>query len=117
MGDGMSDGGEIRSVLALGREPFIAGFALAGLPTLEAADADAAAARLRDLRERGDVGVVLIQQALYGALPEEAMRELAREALPVLVPYPEPSWARPVSPEERVIELLRRAIGYRVRLT
>lgn len=104
-------------MLALGREPFLAGFALAGLPTLEAEDAAQAAARLRDLREEGDVGVVLVQQELYGALPEEAMRDLERAALPVVVPYPEPSWARPVSPEEHIVELLRRAIGYRVRLT
>lgn len=113
----MSHEGEARSVIVIGREPFLAGFALAGLPTLEAADGAEAAALLRDLRAQDTAGVVLIQQALHGALPDEATRELERGALPIVVPYPEPSWARPVSPEEHIIELLRRAIGYRVRLT
>jgi hypothetical protein len=33
-----------------------------------------------------------------------------------VVPFPGPAWEKLAPAEERVIELLRRAIGYRVRL-
>ena len=42
---------------------------------------------------------------------------LARQPLPIIVSVPLPTWAAPAaSPEAFIAELLRRAIGYRVRL-
>ena len=94
-----------------------AGFRLAGLAPDEAADASQGAARLASLLDLPDAGVVLIQDDFYSALPESVRRTLARRSLPLIVPFPAPSWAPPAEgPEALIAELLRQAIGYRVRL-
>lgn len=92
------------------------GFALAGLATTVAEGGEEAAARIAAIRRAGEAGVLLVDQALYDALPEEALRDLAAEPLPMVVPFPGPVWVRRPPAEEYIVELLRRAIGYRVRL-
>lgn len=61
-------------------------------------------------------GVILIQSDLYDAADGPLLRRLEKQALPVLLPFPGPRWKERPSPDEYVVELLRRAIGYRVRL-
>ena len=63
-----------------------------------------------------DTGVVLLQEEIYDGLPEDVRGRLDRSARPFVVPFPGPVWEKVAPAEERVIELLRRAIGYRVRL-
>jgi vacuolar-type H+-ATPase subunit F/Vma7 len=76
------------------------GFWLAGLPVAEA----------RDRREAGDViaadpgALWLVQEALDPDLPHL-----------LVVPFPDPRW-EDAHGDDRVLEILRRAIGYRVRL-
>ncbi|MBL8988268.1 MAG: hypothetical protein JNJ80_18495 [Gemmatimonadetes bacterium] len=93
-----------------------AGFALAGLvaePVSEAADPSPPIAALL---ARGELGVLLIEESIYESLPAELRVRLDRSARPVVVPFPGPAWSGARSAEDRVVELLRRAIGYRVRL-
>lgn len=92
------------------------GFRLAGLEPIEARPGIEGTTRLADLRSRPEVGVVLLEESLYDGLSELELRALEREARPLVVPFPGPVWAPPPSPEEYVVELLRRAIGYRVKL-
>lgn len=92
------------------------GFALASLPHLPARTGEEAAARLAELRERPGIGVVLIEEPLYEAMGEETLRSLSTAALPMVVPFPAPVWIERPPAEEYIVELLRRAIGYRVRL-
>lgn len=99
------------------RPEIAAGFALAGLRADETATPDAGAARVRDLLSQPDAGVVLVEDALYDALPDELRRQIARRPLPLLVPFPGPAWAgRPEEAEAYIVELLRQVIGYRVKL-
>jgi vacuolar-type H+-ATPase subunit F/Vma7 len=93
-----------------------AGFELAGLPVHEASSAEQAAERLRALLSQEEIGVLLVDERLHRQLSEELRRELARRALPMIVPFPGPSWAERRDPDAYVLELLRQAIGYRVRL-
>jgi vacuolar-type H+-ATPase subunit F/Vma7 len=100
------------------RHPAAVGFALAGVSCIEAADGAAAAAAIGALR-RGPAGggVILIEDALADALPMALRRQLARDALPILMPFPAPALAvRARAPDEELLLLLRQAIGYRVRL-
>lgn len=92
------------------------GFALASLPHVLAETGGEAAARLAELRERPEVGVVLIEEPLYEAMPEETLRSLSASPVPMVVPFPGPVWIERPPAEEYIVELLRRAIGYRVRL-
>ena len=99
------------------RPELASAFALAGLPCLEAGDAEEAAVRLRSLLDAQGSAVVLVQEDLYAHLPEELRREAARRSLPMVVPFPGPSWTEEAeAAEARIIEILRQAIGYRVRL-
>jgi len=104
-------------VRALCRPGIAAGFRLAGLDAVEARDASEGAKRLLDLLEDADTGVVLLQEDFHDALSAAERRALARRALPLIVPFPVPTRVPPAEGSGAFIaELLRQAIGYRVRL-
>ena len=62
------------------------------------------------------VGVVLLEETIHDALPDDLRRAVERSVRPVVVPFPSAVRTAPESAEDRIVELLRRAIGYRVRL-
>lgn len=97
-----------RPVLAPGLE-------LAGLGVTRAVDAAATAAALKRFAADGEVGVVLVDGGLYAQLPLELRGRLDRQALPVVAPLPPPAWDAKGEAEAYVLEILRKAIGYRVR--
>jgi vacuolar-type H+-ATPase subunit F/Vma7 len=98
------------------RPGLAAGFALAGLQADSLGPGEGIEAVFAGFAQRPEIGVVLLQDEIYDALPDDLRARLDRSAHPVVVPFPGPAWeARPPA-EERVIELLRRAIGYRVKL-
>jgi vacuolar-type H+-ATPase subunit F/Vma7 len=104
-------------VVAVGEFPLISGFALAGIPVVEAESRDEAAARLADLVNHDDVGVVFADHAVVDALPEPIRRRLSRQSTPVLLSLPDPDWSAAVETQSNeILDLLQRAIGYRVRL-
>lgn len=92
------------------------GFVLAGMAPVVAVPGPEGTGRLERLREDPATGVVLVEETIYGALPEEVRGSLQRRAVPIVVPFPGPTWAAPTAPEEYIVELLRRAIGYRVKV-
>jgi vacuolar-type H+-ATPase subunit F/Vma7 len=106
-----------RAVRVLGDPAVASGFRLAGLAPVEAAGAGEGASRLERMLADADAGVVLVQEDFYAGLSGAAQRALARRPIPMVVPYPAPTWAPPArGPEAFIAELLRQAIGYRVKL-
>lgn len=103
------------SVRVLCRPLLAPGLELAGLAVTRAVDAVSAAAALKRLAADGEVGVVLVDGGLYAQLPAELKSRLDRQALPVVAPFPPPSWDEKGEAEAYVLEILRQAIGYRVR--
>lgn len=105
-------------ITAICRHPAALGLGLAGVRCIEATDADRAAdaiAALADTPAKG--GVILIEQSLHDALPRALRRNLAREGLPILMPFPGPALeGGGPAPEAELLEILRRSIGYRLRL-
>jgi vacuolar-type H+-ATPase subunit F/Vma7 len=93
-----------------------AGFALAGVPVFEAADGADAARQIDHLADAMNTGVVIIDEPLYDDLPDEVRRNLRRSPLPVVIPVPGPDWTTETTAHEYIVEILRRAIGYRVKL-
>ena len=94
-----------------------AGFAVAGLTPVQARDGPAAVMRLAELMREPAVGVILIEDRLYHSLPGDLLAQFARRPLPIVVPFPGPRWAADLGDAEAyIVELLRRAIGYRVKL-
>lgn len=97
--------------------PQAAGFRLAGLPVDEARSAAEAARLLDRYAAMPDTGVVLVQQDWFDALPELQRRALERVPVPVIVPVPVASWSEVHgAAESYILDVLQRAIGYRVRL-
>jgi len=93
------------------------GFLIAGLDVVEVGDQEEGARRLTALMEQPKVGVVLMEDDLYEGLGEELVRDLGRRVLPMVVPFPGPGRRGSLTgPEEYIVEMLRQAIGYRVRL-
>ena len=103
----------VRVVCAPGVMP---GFALAGVAGEPVSREAEVVPVLQEVMRRRDVGVVLLQEDLYESLPSDIRAKVDRSAAPVVVPFPGPAWTGMATAEERVIELLRRAIGYRVKL-
>lgn len=98
------------------RPSLIPGFALAGIASWPASTPEETEQALVAQRTRGNLGVILVEEALYDDLAAELRVRLERWIAPMVVPFPGPAWAEAGSAEARVVELLRRAIGYRVRL-
>ena len=93
-----------------------AGFVLAGVPVFPEAGAAAAARRIQLLMSESDVGVVMIEEALYRDLPEDLKRVIRHQAIPVIIPIPGPGWGVESTAHDYIVDILRRAIGYQVRL-
>ncbi len=94
------------------RPELVAGFRLAGVAPLEAVHAAEAAVLLRSAAAHRDTGVILVQDDLLAGAPAHPPG-----ALPMVVPFPGPKSLESMeSPAAYVAEILRRAIGYRVRL-
>jgi len=93
------------------------GFGLSGIAPIEAANGEEAARALDILANApAHGGVIFIESSLYEALPPGKRRQIRREGTPILMPFPSPSIERGVAPEQELLEVLRRAVGYRVRL-
>ena len=91
------------------------GFELAGVAVDRADDGDAAADEVRRLAEDPAVGVVLVEEHLHRALPEDLVSRMDRQGLPIVASFPSPSWDGRSVAEDYVLEILRQAVGYRVR--
>lgn len=97
------------------RPELAAGFALAGVDVTRARDALAAAEAIARATADADVGMVLVDQSLYEGIPRELRTRWDRHAVALIVPIPSPSWERAGAAEAYILEILRQAIGYRVR--
>ena len=92
-----------------------AGFELAGLAVIRVNDVVAATEEVRRCASDSEVGIVLVDEILYRALPRDLRTRLDRQALPVIAPVPAPRWDERSEAEAYILEILRQAIGYRVR--
>ena len=92
------------------------GFALSGIAPIEAANGAEAADALDALASTSaHGGVIFIESTLYDALPAAKRRQIRRDGLPILMPFPSPTRGE-LAPEHELLEVLRRAVGYRMRL-
>lgn len=105
-------------IAAVCRRPAALGLGLAGLACQEVVDADAAAAAVAALASAPEAhGLILIERELHDALPAALRRQLRRDGLPILMPFPGPALGAAGAPaDDELVEVLRRSIGYRLRL-
>lgn len=92
------------------------GFRLAGVRPHVADSREGAARLLDEMVREGGWGVILVQEDLMPEVLSTSWRR-STTGLPIVVPFPAPRRERPVGEAEAyVAELLRQAVGYRVRL-
>jgi vacuolar-type H+-ATPase subunit F/Vma7 len=99
------------------RPALAAGFGLAGVRVTALTPGVDPGAGLEQAVREPDLGLLLVEEPLYDLAPVEVRARLDRLTRPVVVPFPGAAWDRGRPAEERMVELLRRAIGYRVRLS
>ncbi len=97
------------------RPAIAAGFRLAGVPVEPAVDVSAAVDALHRLAADPESGIILVDGTLFGGLPDDVRARLERQVRPLVTPFPAPAWDEAADAEAFVLEILRQAIGYRVR--
>ena len=91
------------------------GFTLAGARQLEVTAADAEAT-LRQVLADTDTRVAVIDERLLAGIPEEHFREMEKRWFGILIVLPAPEKRGALAEEDYALRLIRRAIGYHVRL-
>jgi vacuolar-type H+-ATPase subunit F/Vma7 len=93
------------------------GFRLAGA-AVEEIDPDRAAERFMALVADRGLGVLAVDEELLEHVPDALLEKARRDGVPVLLPFAFPGrWEQqPARGEEYVAALIRRAIGYHVKI-
>lgn len=97
------------------RAPWVAGFQLSGIEVTAVEEPSRTLEALRRHGADAKTAIILVDEALLRALPSEARHRLERQTKPMVAPFPSPAWSVGAAAEEAVLEILRQAIGYRVR--
>ena len=92
------------------------GFELAGARVDRVADEFAARSRLAAYVDDPTVAIVLIEEALHRTLPADYLQRLERQPRPIVATFPGPRFDAVGAAEQALLDILQRAIGYRVRL-
>jgi len=90
------------------------GFSLGGVAqhAVQVSDAEET---LKEVMTEPDAGLVIIDERLLQGMPEERMRELEHGWAGILLVLPSPE-KPPAEVEDYAARLIRRAVGYHVRL-
>jgi vacuolar-type H+-ATPase subunit F/Vma7 len=95
----------------------VVGFRLAGVEAVAAGSAEEAERLLRKCLAEGSASLILIQQAFLEAFSEGTRRALERISVPLIIPLPLASaWSREEPSQDYILSLIRRAIGYRMKI-
>ncbi len=93
------------------------GFRLAGVHVSEVDSEEAAAEQLLSLLRSGKAGIVIYNEAYRERLPEKALNEMEESVSPVFYPIPVSRTKHEGDMREQYLaRLLRRAIGYQLKL-
>ncbi len=104
-------------IVALVDEETALGFRLAGIEGRAAGTAEELALRAREVMEDPDARLVIVDEALFRLLPEGMQRTLDASRSPVFVAVPAARARKAAaSPAEHVARLMRRVIGYQIRI-
>ena len=105
----------MKKVLFITQKEALHGFELAGAGQVTADETDDPAAVLGRAMQEPDLGLIAIEERLVGKIGEQALREMENRWGGILVVLPSPE--KPgVAVEDYAMALIKRAIGYHVRL-
>ncbi|HEY5998715.1 MAG TPA: V-type ATP synthase subunit F [bacterium] len=94
------------------------GFRLAGLDAVAVATAQEAERELRAQIDAGECSLIIVAQRFLDGFSETMRRRLERLSVPIVIPLPlSAAWQREEMTQEYVQSLIRRAIGFQMRIT
>ena len=93
------------------------GFRLSGVEARKADTVEELRGRVEQLLSEPDVGIVIVDEEMVRRLPEKLERRLENSAAPLFLPVPTiKMWRGAAKPEEYAARLIRRAIGYQIKI-
>lgn len=93
------------------------GFNLAGIEVKEVKENEDVTAILNDIIKTGDYGLIAIEEGLLLKVDEGILKRIRKTGIPVIVPINTPkSWHGEAETESYITRLIRRAIGYQVKI-
>lgn len=96
----------------------VVGFRLAGVEAVAAAGPAEAERLLQDWLADGGSAVILVTQAFLDGFSEAARRRIERLSVPLVIPLPlVPAWQKEQPSQDYILSLIRRAIGYQMKIT
>lgn len=93
------------------------GFRTAGIETIEADEKADISGLLLGLQAQGRYGLIAVEERFLEKVSANAMKRLHKKGLPVIIPINLPQkWGEAEPGESPVIRLIRRAIGYQIKI-
>lgn len=93
------------------------GFSLAGVEVKEVLDGGDIAPILQDVIKQGEYGLLVVEEKLLAKVDEGILKRIRKTGIPVIVPIDTPkSWQTEEEMESYIARLIRRAIGYQVKI-
>ncbi len=93
------------------------GFRLGGTEVKHFTDSDSLNREIEIVLQEGEVGVLALPEGTQTWISENNGKALEKTLFPLIVHYHCPGeWETPMGAEEEVAEIVRRAIGYRLRI-
>ncbi|OGV97027.1 MAG: hypothetical protein A2Z59_05975 [Nitrospinae bacterium RIFCSPLOWO2_02_39_17] len=93
------------------------GYRFAGVEVIEVAREDNFAEVMNKVMEREDLGVIAIEDTILNSLSEPFIKRIGKMAMPVIVPISTPvKWKSEKVVESYIARLIRRAIGYQIKI-
>ena len=93
------------------------GYRLAGVELREASTVEEMGRKAEALSGDPGVRLVLLDEDLFRGLPAALQRKLEESRMPVFLPVPSlPLRTGALRPEEYIARLIRRAVGYQIRI-
>lgn len=107
----------MEKIVALLDEETGLGFKLAGVEIREANSLEAMREGVQSVLSDREVGIVIVDEAMFRQLPERLEKKLEESTAPIFVPIPTLKlWREAIKPEEYAARLIRRAIGYQIKI-
>jgi len=93
------------------------GFRCAGVECFEAGPEVDLPSFLLKLQAEGRYGLVAVEEKMLKKVPDHEMRRIQKRGLPIIIPINIPeSWGEVEFGESPVVRLIRRAIGYQIKI-
>lgn len=104
-------------IVAVLDEETALGFRLSGVEVRTADTAEELRDRVGQLLNEKDVRIVIVDEERVRGLPEKLERRLENSTAPLFLPIPTIKvWRGGARPEEYAARLIRRAIGYQIKI-